>query len=48
MNFEYENKKYYIKVIRKSNKNTYVRFKNGEIVVTTSYFVTNNQIKKIL
>ena len=48
MNFEYENKKYYIKVIRKSNKNTYVRFKNGEIVVTTSYIVTNNQIKKIL
>ena len=48
MNFEYENKKYYIKVIRKSNKNSYVRFKNGEIVVTTSYFVTNNQIKKIL
>lgn len=48
MNFEYENKKNYIKVIRKSNKNTYVRFKNGEIVVTTSYFVTNNQIKKIL
>ena len=48
MNFEYENKKYYIKVIRKSNKNTYVLFKNGEIVVTTSYFVTNNQIKKIL
>ena len=35
-------------MIRKSNKNTYVRFKNGEIVVTTSYFVTNNQIKKIL
>lgn len=48
MNFEYENKNYPIKVIRKSNKNTYVRFKNGEIVVTTSYFVTNNQIKKIL
>ena len=48
MNFEYENKSYPIKVIRKSNKNTYVRFKNGEIVVTTSYFVTNNQIKKIL
>ena len=48
MNFEYENKSYSIKVIRKSNKNTYVRFKNGEIVVTTSYFVTNNQIKKIL
>ena len=48
MNFEYENKSYPIKVIRKSNKNTNVRFKNSEIVVTTSYFVTNNQIKKIL
>lgn len=48
MNFEYEDKSYPIKVIRKNNKNTYVRFKNGEIVVTTSYFVTNNQIKKIL
>lgn len=48
MNFEYENKTYPIKVIRKNNKNTYVRFKNGEIVVTTSYFVTNSQIKKIL
>ena len=48
MNFEYENKSYPIKVIRKSNKNAYVRFKNSEIVVTTSYFVTNNQIKKIL
>jgi len=48
MEFLIENKLYNVKIIRKNNKNTYIRLNENEIVVTTNYFVTNKKIKKLL
>ncbi len=48
MVYELDNHEYQVNIIRKSNKNTYIRFKNDVISVTTSYFVTNKQIMKLL
>ena len=39
---------YEVIITRKANKNTYIRFRNGSIIITTSYFVTDKQLKKIL
>lgn len=39
---------YAVEITRKSNKNTYIRLKKDVINVSTSYFVTNKQIKKLL
>ena len=48
MNFVLDNKVYRVEIIRKNNKNTYIRV-NGDIIrVTTNYFVTNSKVKKIL
>ena len=43
-----DGKEYEVEITRKSNRNTYIRFKNNKINVSTSYFVTNRQIKKLL
>jgi hypothetical protein len=43
-----DNMEYKVEVIRKNNKNTYIRIKNNTIIVTTNYFTTNNQIKKLI
>lgn len=48
MKVEIDNKIYDIEVIRKNNKNTYVRVKNGKIVVTTNYLTSNNSINKLI
>jgi hypothetical protein len=42
------NVEYKVEVIRKNNKNTYIRIKNNTIIVTTNYFTTNKQIEKLL
>ena len=39
---------YDVSITRKANKNTYIRLKDGMIKVTTSYFVSDKQIVKIL
>ena len=39
---------YDVDIIKKNNKNTYVRVKNGKIVVTTNYFVSKNEIIKLI
>jgi len=39
---------YDIDIIRKNNKNTYVRVKNGRIVVTTNYLTGKNSIMKLI
>jgi len=39
---------YDIDIIRKNNKNTYVRVKNGRIVVTTNYLTGKNSIIKLI
>ena len=48
MKFEYNDAIYDINIIRKNNKNTYIRVKDNGIYVTTNYFVTNRQIEKLI
>ena len=48
MIFTYNQKNYEVKIIKKRNKNTYIRIKEGYIYVTTSYFISNLSIKKLL
>lgn len=48
MKIEIDNNIYNIEIIRKNNKNTYVRVKNGKIVVTTNYLSTKNSIIKLI
>ena len=43
-----ENTNYPLEIIRKNNKNTYIRIKDGTIVVTTSYFVTKKSILELI
>ena len=39
---------YDVDIIKKNNKNTYVRVKNGRIVVTTNYLTGKNSIIKLI
>ena len=48
MVYTYNNINYPIEIIKKNNKNTYLRVKDGKIVVTTNYFVSNNKIQKLI
>ncbi len=48
MNIQINNKLYNIEVIRKNNRNTYIRVKNGKIVVTTNYLTTNKSIINLI
>lgn len=43
------NDKYYeVVVTRKANKNTYIRLRDNKIFITTSYFVSDKQLIKLL
>ena len=46
--FFYQGKYYPIKIIRKRNKNTYIRIREGEIIITTTLFMTTTKILKLL
>ena len=48
MQIEIDNKIYDIDIIKKNNRNTYVRVKNGKIVVTTNHFTSKNSILKLI
>ena len=48
MTFEYSKTHYEVEIIRKNNKNTYIRVKNNKIYITTNYFVNDRKIKKLL
>ncbi len=49
MKYKLEDKEFDVVITKKNNKNTYIRIKDEDtIYVTTSYFVTKNEIKKIL
>ena len=48
MIYSYNNRDYPIEIVKKNNKNTYLRVKDGKIVVTTNYFVTNSRIEKLI
>ncbi len=43
-----DNKKYEVEIIKKNNRNTYIRVKNGKIVVTTNYLTSKNSILKLI
>lgn len=48
-NYTYNDVKYPIKIIKKSNKNTYIRVNEDlEIIVTTNYLVTQNSIMNLI
>jgi len=48
MNITINNQEYPLEIIRKNNKNTYIRVKNGIIFVTTNYFVSKKSIIKLI
>lgn len=49
MLYAIDQKKLEVVIIKKNNKNTYIRIKDDmKIYVTTNYFVTKKQIKKLL
>ena len=48
MIFTYNGKDYNVIIIKKNNKNTYIRIKEDYIQVTTSRFTTKSSIKKLL
>lgn len=48
MKYKYNDIEYDIQIIRKNNKNTYLRFKDNKIVITTNYFVSNKEILKLI
>ncbi len=48
MTYKINDQIYEVDIIRKNNKNTYLRFKDGKIVVTTNRLVTKRQIEKLL
>ena len=48
MQIDINGKIYDVDIIKKNNKNTYVRVKNGRIVVTTNYLTGKNSIIKLI
>ena len=48
MIFGYNDREYEVEIIRKNNKNTYVRVRDGKIYVTTNYFTSRFAIKRLL
>ncbi len=48
MEYIYKDKYYEIEIIRKNNKNTYLRVKDGKIVVTTNYLVSRSKVEKLI
>lgn len=44
----FDGNEYPIEIIRKNNKNTYIRVKDNTVVVTTNYFVSMNKIRKLI
>lgn len=48
MIFKYNEKDYQVIVIRKNNKNTYIRIRDGCVYVTTNYFSSDRSIIKLI
>jgi len=48
MNIEYQNKLYDVEIIRKNNKNIYIRVKNNKVIITCNYLTSNKTIKKLI
>ncbi len=48
MVIEYNNNKYEVEIIKKNNKNIYIRIKDNKIIVTCNYFTTKREIEKLI
>lgn len=48
MKYILNNIEYTIKVIRKNNKNTYLRVRDNKIIITTNYLTSTNTIEKLI
>ncbi len=48
MIYELDGKKINVEIVKKNNKNTYIRYKEGKIYVTTNYFCSKLYIKHLL
>ena len=48
MKIEIDDQEYVIEIIKKNNRNTYVRVKDGKIIVTTNYLTSKNSIIKLI
>lgn len=48
MQISIDGKVYDVNIVRKNNRNTYVRVKNGKIVVTTNYLTSKKSIIKLI
>ncbi len=43
-----DNNVYDVEIIKKNNRNTYIRVRNGKIIVTTNYFVSRREIENLI
>ena len=48
MKIKIDEEVYDVEVIKKNNRNTYIRVKNGKIIVTTNYFTSKESIIKLI
>ena len=48
MQIEIDDKIYEVEIIKKNNRNTYIRVKNGKIIVTTNYLTPRSSIVKLI
>lgn len=48
MKFNYNDCEYEVEIIRKNNKNIYIRIKDNKIIVTCNYLTTKNTINKLI
>jgi len=48
MKYTYNNIDYNIEIIRKNNKNTYLRVKNNKVVITTNYLTSTKTLEKLI
>ena len=49
MKYEIDGIEYEVILVKKNNKNTYIRIKeDGKIYITTNYFVSKSYIKQLL
>jgi len=46
--YVFNENEYKIEIIKKNNKNTYLRVKDGRIIVTTNYFVSKKKIEELI
>ena len=48
MKIEHNNKLYEIEIIKKNNKNLYIRIKENKVVITCNYFTSKKEIERII